>query len=155
MRNFSKGAGTPPTEPTKPGSAGFVGFQKGSVPYFSAGRNDRQKTQPRLHQNTIPPPTKPTSPGGKAARSIKGEFLDPIETWSAIAQYISVRTSLDVSQDAAQRWARQTEDPLPVRRFGRRRPRVVANPAAINAWCDRQWRDISASPSATPGKSDV
>ena len=67
-----------------------------------------------------------------------------VEGWGAIAKCVSTRTGFEVSIAAAQRYARWPEDPLPVRRWGRARRHVVAEVAAVEAWCDRQWRDNAA-----------
>jgi hypothetical protein len=64
---------------------------------------------------------------------------DLIEGWGAIAFRLSSRSGLDVSVNAAMRWAKRSRDPLPIRRWGAGRPRVVADAAALDAWCDRQW----------------
>lgn len=63
-----------------------------------------------------------------------------LEGWQAIAAYVAARTGFTVQVHAVQRWSRRKDDPLPVRRWGAGRPRVVADAAAVDAWCDRQWR---------------
>jgi hypothetical protein len=61
-----------------------------------------------------------------------------VATWPAIAGYLSDRAPISVSIDAAMRWARRSDDPLPVKRWGQRRPRVYALAAELDAWLERQ-----------------
>ena len=62
-----------------------------------------------------------------------------VEGWAAVAEHIQKRTGIHVSIDAAKRWARRAQDPLPTRRWGTGRPRVVADAQVLDSWCDRQW----------------
>lgn len=64
-----------------------------------------------------------------------------LQGWRAIAAYVAARTGFTVNVDSVQRWARRAKDPLPVKRWGLDRPRVVADRAALDAWITRQWRD--------------
>lgn len=68
-----------------------------------------------------------------------GVRVEYIEGWGAIAARVSSRSGLEVSTDAAKRWARRDEDPLPVQRWGGLRPRVAADALALDEWTDRQW----------------
>jgi hypothetical protein len=65
--------------------------------------------------------------------------VDPVEGWNAIAARVSKHTRLDVSAASVIRWSKRKDDPLPIRRWGVGRPRVVADGQEIDAWCDRQW----------------
>jgi hypothetical protein len=65
-----------------------------------------------------------------------------VEGWGQIAAHVSARTGISVSVDSAVRWAKQSGDALPVRKWGRARPRVIARADELDAWCDRQWRDV-------------
>jgi hypothetical protein len=62
-----------------------------------------------------------------------------VEGWVAIAAHLSEHLGFYVTPHAAKRWARRPLDPLPVRRWGAGRPRIVADGRALDAWSDRQW----------------
>ncbi len=79
-----------------------------------------------------------------ARQSFVGEL---VEGWGAIAGRVSKRTGLDVTIHAVQRWSKRVSDPLPVRRWGAGRPRVVANASEIDRWADRQWAAAPLPPS--------
>jgi hypothetical protein len=65
---------------------------------------------------------------------------DPVQGWSAIAARITQRTGLNMSPAAVTRLSKRQHDPLPVRRWGGSRPRVVADGRELDQWCDRQWQ---------------
>ena len=58
-----------------------------------------------------------------------------IERYKGIAEYVSTRTGLEVTENAARKWSARGWDPLPVERFS---GRVVADAAALDAWIGRQ-----------------
>lgn len=58
-----------------------------------------------------------------------------IERYKGIAEYISVRTGLSVSENSARKWSARTWDPLPVVRFS---GRIVAEARELDAWIERQ-----------------
>lgn len=60
-----------------------------------------------------------------------------IERFKAIAAYLSDKTGLSVSENAARKWAARREDPLPVRRM---LGRAVARVAELDAWLERRSR---------------
>mgnify|MGYP000944416869 CR=1 FL=1 len=66
--------------------------------------------------------------------------------WLSIALHIGQRAGFHIGTDSVIRWSKRAEDPLPVRRWGAGRPRVVAEVDALNQWCDRQWAEAN-----TPG----
>jgi hypothetical protein len=65
---------------------------------------------------------------------------ETISTWRAIREHLQMRTGFAVSLDTLKRWSRRTDDPLPIRRWGVGRPRVVANSADLDGWVKRQWQ---------------
>lgn len=60
-----------------------------------------------------------------------------IERAKGIADYITEKAGVDVSDRMVKRLARRQRDPLPVRRFG---ARLVADARDLDAWIGRQWR---------------
>ena len=58
-----------------------------------------------------------------------------IERFKAIAAYLSEKTGLSVSENAARKWAARGVDPLPVRRL---LGRAVANRYEVDAWLERR-----------------
>ncbi len=58
-----------------------------------------------------------------------------IERYKGIAEYISVRTGISVSENSARKWSARSWDPLPVVRFS---GRIVADAAELDAWIERQ-----------------
>lgn len=67
--------------------------------------------------------------------------LPHVEGWGQIAQRIADRAGIRVSIDCVTRWARRKDDPLPVKRWGRGRPRVFASAVELDAWVERQFQD--------------
>jgi hypothetical protein len=63
--------------------------------------------------------------------------LPTVEGWKDIAVFVSERSGMDLSPDAARKLSYRVRDPLPVKRWGRR---VSANLEALRAWVDRQMR---------------
>jgi hypothetical protein len=59
--------------------------------------------------------------------------------WRNIAAHVSTRTGFSVGIDSLKRAARRADNPLPIRRWGASRPRVVADSAKLDAWVDTQW----------------
>ena len=58
-----------------------------------------------------------------------------LDGWGQNAAHLSEITGLSISVQQARRYAARTNDPLPVRRVGRRaRPHVVAFKAQLEAW---------------------
>jgi hypothetical protein len=58
-----------------------------------------------------------------------------IERFKAIAAYLSGKTGLSISENAARKWASRPDDPLPVRRV---LGRAVARIAELDAWIERR-----------------
>jgi hypothetical protein len=65
---------------------------------------------------------------------------DLVQGWSAIAARVTQRTGLNMSSAAVVRLSKRQHDPLPVRRWGGSRPRVVADGRELDQWADRQWQ---------------
>jgi hypothetical protein len=63
----------------------------------------------------------------------------PVEGWRAIAAHVSARTSFAISEASTRRWSQRRHDPLPIRKWGAGRPRVIADGQELADWCDRQW----------------
>jgi hypothetical protein len=61
-----------------------------------------------------------------------------IERYKGIAAYLSGKTGLSISENAARKWAGRQIDPLPVQRV---LGRVVAHRAELDAWLDRRSAD--------------
>lgn len=60
-----------------------------------------------------------------------------IEGWKAIASYVETR-GVPMTPEQARRYARTGADRLPVSRIGTRgKPRIVAEVAQLDAWCER------------------
>lgn len=57
------------------------------------------------------------------------------ERFKVIASYISDQTGINVTQEAARKWAARPSDPLPLERFA---GRVVADSEELDAWIARQ-----------------
>ena len=68
---------------------------------------------------------------------------ESLDGWKHIAAHVSARTGFSVGVDAVAHMSKRVCDPLPVRRWGRRRPRVVADVAALDRWIDGEWRDAA------------
>jgi hypothetical protein len=68
---------------------------------------------------------------------------DILEAWRAIAERIGKRTRLSVTPDAVRRWAALKRNPLPTRRWGGERPRIVASAAEVDAWVDGRWSEAA------------
>lgn len=66
-----------------------------------------------------------------------------VDGWKAIADRMTRRTGIEISPDQARRYARRLLDPLPVRRYGGPKPRIVADVAAIDAWTQREYPDLA------------
>jgi len=66
-----------------------------------------------------------------------------IERFKAIATYLSERTGLSVSENAARKWASRSDDPLPVRRV---LGRAVASTGELDAWLARNTAAESLPP---------
>jgi hypothetical protein len=64
---------------------------------------------------------------------------NPIDGWREIARHVSALTGFTISIDSIKRWSQRRHDPLPIRKWGARRPRVLADGQELDAWCDRQW----------------
>jgi hypothetical protein len=62
-----------------------------------------------------------------------------ITGWCAITSHVSARTGFAISEDSIKRWSQRRHDPLPIRKWGAGRPRVIADGHELDAWCDRQW----------------
>jgi predicted DNA-binding transcriptional regulator AlpA len=58
-----------------------------------------------------------------------------IERFKAIAAYLSDKTGLSVSENAARKWAARSDDPLPVRRM---LGRAVARRSDLDEWLERR-----------------
>jgi hypothetical protein len=72
---------------------------------------------------------------------------DPVQGWSAIATRVTQRTGLNMSSAAIVRLSKRQHDPLPVRRWGGSRPRIVADGRELDRWSDRQWRAVEGKSS--------
>ena len=58
-----------------------------------------------------------------------------IERFKSIAAYLSDKTGLSISENAARKWAARPDDPLPVKRlFGR----AVARATELDEWLARR-----------------
>lgn len=64
---------------------------------------------------------------------------DPIAGWRAITAHVSARIGFAISVTSIKRWSQRRHDPLPIRKWGAGRPRVIADGHELDAWCDRQW----------------
>lgn len=58
-----------------------------------------------------------------------------IEGWGPIATHLSKRLQVDVTAEAARWYGRKGDLPVKRLRLGKR-PRVTADPDALNEWCD-------------------
>jgi hypothetical protein len=61
-----------------------------------------------------------------------------IERFKSIAAYLSEKTGLSISENAARKWAARSDDPLPVRRV---LGRAVARMVELDAWIERRMND--------------
>jgi hypothetical protein len=59
--------------------------------------------------------------------------------WRAITAHVSARIGFAISEDSIKRWSQRRHDPLPIRKWGAGRPRVIADGQELADWCDRQW----------------
>ena len=59
-----------------------------------------------------------------------------VERVKRIADYITEKSGVYVSDRMVKRLARRAHDPLPLRKFG---ARVVADEKELAAWIGRQW----------------
>ena len=69
---------------------------------------------------------------------------DPLKLigWRAITAYLTEHAPVPANLDTVMRGSRADDDPLPVKRWGpKRRPRVYALSAELDAWIERQGRE--------------
>lgn len=69
--------------------------------------------------------------------------------WRAITAHVSARSNFAISVASIKRWSQREHDPLPIRKWGVGRPRIVADTRALDAWCDAQWQNIAAERAAS------
>ena len=73
---------------------------------------------------------------------------EPIGGWGRIAAHLTQRIGMQVSPDTARRWAKRTDDPLPVRRWAcGKRPHVLADVRELDRWIARHWQTFEGKSS--------
>ena len=71
-----------------------------------------------------------------------------LEGWAEIAARVTRRIGMQVSPDTARRWAKRTDDPLPVRRWAcGKRPHVLADARELDRWIARHWQTFEGKSS--------